>query len=676
MYESEDAPYMQSEDAPYMQSEDAPYMYAFTLAIKRHLEIISNIESNEEHSEADKIHHLDRNSDLQQVIKFGINKYLKYFIEYELNRKEPPKDSVLFSYEDYFLDPDVDAIDFPPKIFTKDIIEQIESGNGNGNINHGPLREDELSKIFHSILLQVLECYRHSFDWFYENDYVEDNTLLTYYCGEYLGSEDCYDTFSDMKPLAQISDPLLTKMRSIGHTLRGDIKTKVTLNELCFNFTNLVKSHIELMNQKNVPSLTTKLREQGNNLMANSAFAQAIKVYTNAIHLSKPCTTSQLPQLYTNRAIAFIGLNCFPEAINDLDRAVNLDHSFTPAWTQLGYCHLYMGSALIALKSYLIALRSAVGEILPNGKMSQDKEFLATYKSAKMKTVLPQFIQRLCQSIGLTEKRAYQQSEPIPEIKKTVAEVRRILANLRAECSESDRDYFVYFPQLRDSNLRNTSEVSNRTRPNILTREIAQNMLASGGMETVTVNSRGDPLRRPFTTTTTTTTFPINNNTAGVSATPGAATTAPGAAATAASAAASGTASAANTANTTNTTSTNNTRSTPATTNNTRTGDNVPPIPIPVNGIREIFNDFGDLFERSRNRTNDQRPNERRNLGDIISGAFQGGVIDMISEFAGPAAERIFVNGQEVDPTSLRRENRSPDDDENDDDIDMPDDLD
>lgn len=82
--------------------------------------------------------------------------------------------------------------------------------------------------------------------------------------------------------------------------------------------------------------------------------------------LAPPFTYADESQIYTNRAIAFIGLNCVPEAIDDLNTAIFLDRAFTPAWTQLGYCHLYMGNGLLALECYNIALKSSIGEVLPN----------------------------------------------------------------------------------------------------------------------------------------------------------------------------------------------------------------------------------------------------------------------------------------------------------------------
>ncbi|KAI5962949.1 uncharacterized protein KGF55_002741 [Candida pseudojiufengensis] len=260
-----------------------------------------------------------------------------------------------------------------------------------------------------------------------------------------------------------------------------------------------------------------ELREKGNNLMSFQSFGQAIKVYTEALTVTPENYTEEDAQILTNRAIAFIGLNCVPEAIDDLNAAILVNKAFTPAWTQLGYCHLYMGSGLMALQCYLIALKCATGYILPPKFPSHDTKTADEYREVTQQTVLPQFIERLSAAIALTEKRAYQQRVNELKIKTIVSEVRKILAHLRANCPEGDRDYFTYLPVYRDSTLRNLSERANASRPNILTPEVSQNMLARNGMETATITQidtiphTNDAPRA--TTATTTVDVTANTNT-------------------------------------------------------------------------------------------------------------------------------------------------------------------
>lgn len=293
------------------------------------------------------------------------------------------------------------------------------------------------------------------------------------------------------------------------HEYRHMITQEINLSKFVKCFLSILEGHLQLYYDQELSDeqvsktqeSINKLREQGNNLMNNLSYGQAIKSYTQAIEICPKYYYNnypELPQLFTNRAIAFIGLNCVPEAIDDLNVAVHMDRTFTPAWTQLGYCHLYMGSGLLALECYLTALKSCVGAILP---VNFPEAYKLRYQEHKCKTILPQFIERLSGAIALTEKRAYQQNQSEREIKRLVSEVRKILAHLRAIGPEEDREYFSYLPVYRDSSLRTMSERANSTRPNILTPEVSQNIL-------VRSNGVDDPprLETPIRAT------PLNNN--------------------------------------------------------------------------------------------------------------------------------------------------------------------
>lgn len=274
----------------------------------------------------------------------------------------------------------------------------------------------------------------------------------------------------------------------------------ISLEKLLSIFIRVLNSHLEILEVdvelrgEEQKATLDSMRELGNNLMANLAYAQAIKAYTQALEIKPLVSDADFPQLYTNRAIAFIGLNCVPEAITDLNMALVLNRVFTPAWTQLGYCHLYMGNSLVALKSYVAALKSAVGEILPD-RFPEDETLIEKYKEIKKQTLLPQFVKRLTSAIALTEKRAYQQHLSDQEIRRQLSDVRRILAHLRALGPDSDRDDFTYIPVYRDSSLRDVSMRANNQRPNILTPEVTQNLLARNGME-ASVITPIEPFRR------------------------------------------------------------------------------------------------------------------------------------------------------------------------------------
>lgn len=220
------------------------------------------------------------------------------------------------------------------------------------------------------------------------------------------------------------------------------------------------------------------LREHGNNLMANRLFPQAIQVYTEAIEGAvrwRATVEAALPQLLTNRAIAYIGLNCFAEAIGDLNRAVHYDLNFTAAWTQLGYCHLYMGSLLISLYCYLKALKTYVGYDEPD----------RAKRAAVLQVMMPQFVQTLVQSVVLSERRARQQHEDLHQVSYVVRQVKQITAELRLHVDAADRAYFDYDyqPFAREHTLRSMAERNNRAHPGILDLDTAQDILAGGGVE-------------------------------------------------------------------------------------------------------------------------------------------------------------------------------------------------
>lgn len=252
-------------------------------------------------------------------------------------------------------------------------------------------------------------------------------------------------------------------------------------------FERLFMSHItvaefRLQDQKRVKTLISQLRELGNNLMANLSYPQAIMVYTQAIDASNTSCEKLEPQIYTNRAIAFIGLNCFAEAITDLNTAVEKDPTFTPAWAQLGYCQLYLGKSLEALDCYLQSLRALAGEVYPND-FPDDEKAREYYTEARLQSVFPQFVQRLTQSIILTEKRAYQQRIASDQIRDRTTRVRAILARFRANSSPEDMHYFSYSYENDVENMRSTAARANRHRPSILTPEVAHDIMASGSME-------------------------------------------------------------------------------------------------------------------------------------------------------------------------------------------------
>ncbi|KAG2731403.1 hypothetical protein G9P44_005819 [Scheffersomyces stipitis] len=518
------------------QLPDPVVQHAFVSALSKHLELVETSLKSQSfpagQTEEETIQFQDLANDLNQVRTASLSKICLYndYLYWKKHPKYPQNATATMA--DYarsspsgisvelaknLLGPEQAAYDVPWKTETIDIISSIEgigsetsrpnttapfeigtSANGSSantepgiasNVSESPFiseispsRTSQLKNKLYLILCQAVSTVKLADP---HVGSLPDSQLLSYCASKFLSEAPVVTGIpfsSQMESKITVVQQFLEKDNSKGLAPRIIYTAFKGLLHYTINYV-VTDSSATVSNTE----LTNKLREQGNNLMSNSAFAQAIKVYTNALDVARLSSHESIPQLLTNRAIAYIGLYCFIEAIEDLNRAVCFDRTFTPAWTQLGYCHLYMGSGLTALKCYLLALKCTAGEILPVDFPANNAELRTAYRASKIKAVLPQFVSRLCQSIALTEKRAYQSYESSAQIRQTASEVRKTLALLRAECSEEDRDYFAYFPNLRDSNLRNMADRANRARPNILSPEVAQNMMSSTGVETVQI---------------------------------------------------------------------------------------------------------------------------------------------------------------------------------------------
>ncbi|CAI5760797.1 unnamed protein product [Candida verbasci] len=496
-----------------------------------------------------------------------------------------------------------------PKVTTFDIIEKL---NNNQQFNQ------DINIVEENILNKLLLLFHEIFN-FYSNFKLED---INSYISQFI--------ITESNNSSQF-DSILNYLGTKNVDLDGFYQSFCSL--LNFQLKLLTNDYDDNSNDLEI----NKFRELGNNLMSNQAYAQAIKIYTDALNLySTTINLKKFPQLYTNRSISFIGLNCVPEAINDLNSALILDRCFTPAWTQLGYCHLYMGNALIALNCYLIALKTTVGEIYPIENFP--KHLIDDFKQNKLKLILPQFIQRLSQAIALTEKRSYQQNEPEDKIKKIVSEVIRILAHLRAISSDQDRDFFTYLPVYRDSNLRTLSERSNLIRPNILTSEVSQNMLTRNSLQVSEIS--------PVTNTTTTTNNEQQTNEPRTNET-----------------------------RTTNTdggdrstvdiimgmmnggenNNNNGSNNNNITNNNSNNNNN-------NEGNSNVFELFRNFISENRNGQGGQGPNETTNpdggiMRDIFGGNFPQNLIQGIERMANSGNGRVIINGREVYPPRQTTQN-------------------
>lgn len=281
------------------------------------------------------------------------------------------------------------------------------------------------------------------------------------------------------------------KIQAVGSELKRN-SVSCSYTSWLSTFKKVVISHLDAAGatedkQRAQKDYILKLRELGNNLMTNLSYPQAIKVYTIAIDSCSVFTINNLAQLFTNRAIAFIGLNCYPEAIQDLKLAVLRDRTFVPAYAQLGYCELYMGRTLHALRSYKNALDALAGNIDPP-HTTLDFQQKQDYKDALAKSAFPQFVHKLVQAIILTEKRAKQQRVPVNDLKFYMTEIKKTLLELQRVASPEEQHLFEFAYDESFDQVRATAARANQHRPSIFTPEVAQDVLAGSLMEASAVS--------------------------------------------------------------------------------------------------------------------------------------------------------------------------------------------
>ncbi|EDK38852.2 hypothetical protein PGUG_02950 [Meyerozyma guilliermondii ATCC 6260] len=293
---------------------------------------------------------------------------------------------------------------------------------------------------------------------------------------------------SNIDDLPPSSSAILTET---AETLSSGSQTS-SLSAIFDLFGSALMAHLAVIVVPESDSHIKILREQGNSLMANSAYPQAIQIYTTALHYSSFASQQHVSQILTNRAIAYIGLNCFPEAITDLNSALVADRTFTPAWIQLGYCHLYMGSGLMALQMYHMALRTMIGDVFPERLIHEHGDVIESYKRLKKKSVMPSLVRKVVSSLLLTERRAKQQHEPVGQIQLVTSDVKNILNNLAQDASEEDKPSFVY-PSSYERLGASRVERANRSHPDILSHDIAQDILANTGFESNNVTPPAPP---------------------------------------------------------------------------------------------------------------------------------------------------------------------------------------
>ncbi|KAK6166594.1 hypothetical protein SNE40_023249 [Patella caerulea] len=88
-------------------------------------------------------------------------------------------------------------------------------------------------------------------------------------------------------------------------------------------------------------------KEQGNKFYKQQKYKDAVHCYTEAINLCPKCAA-----YYSNRAAAYMMLYKYKEALEDAQQSVQYDNKFLKGYLREGKCHLVLGNASAAIRSY------------------------------------------------------------------------------------------------------------------------------------------------------------------------------------------------------------------------------------------------------------------------------------------------------------------------------------
>uniref|UniRef100_A0A2K5PKZ6 Uncharacterized protein n=1 Tax=Cebus imitator TaxID=2715852 RepID=A0A2K5PKZ6_CEBIM len=107
----------------------------------------------------------------------------------------------------------------------------------------------------------------------------------------------------------------------------------------------------ELLDDEEAKREAETFKEQGNAYYAKKDYNEAYNYYTKAIDMC-PKNASY----YGNRAATLMMLGRFREALGDAQQSVRLDDSFVRGHLREGKCHLSLGNAMAACRSFQRAL--------------------------------------------------------------------------------------------------------------------------------------------------------------------------------------------------------------------------------------------------------------------------------------------------------------------------------
>ncbi|WVO16185.1 hypothetical protein L204_103856 [Cryptococcus depauperatus] len=118
------------------------------------------------------------------------------------------------------------------------------------------------------------------------------------------------------------------------------------------------------------------LKAKGNQLMNQKLYDSAIEQYTEAINLDPN------PIYYSNRAAAWGGIGQHEKAIEDAQKALELNPKFARGYSRLGHAHFSLGNMADAIQAYEDGLALDPDNAVMKSALSTAKAKLSTEESS------------------------------------------------------------------------------------------------------------------------------------------------------------------------------------------------------------------------------------------------------------------------------------------------------
>ncbi|XP_071101126.1 dnaJ homolog subfamily C member 7-like [Haliotis cracherodii] len=118
------------------------------------------------------------------------------------------------------------------------------------------------------------------------------------------------------------------------------------------------------LTEEEIVAEAEKKKAEGNTFYKQQKYTEALSHYTEAINLCPSCSA-----YYGNRAATYIMLNKYKEALEDSRKAIQIEPNFVKAHLREAKCHLAMGEAAAAVRSYQEVLQREEGNTVAKNEL-------------------------------------------------------------------------------------------------------------------------------------------------------------------------------------------------------------------------------------------------------------------------------------------------------------------